>query len=242
METNESNNSTVNSGPINNANLPTAVIVGALIIAGAVLWSGSRPVAGPTGPTGAAAPSVNIKNVKTAGDPFIGQESAKVTIAFWSDFQCPFCKKFEFETLPDIVKNYVDTGKAKVVFMDFAFLGQDSITAALYSRAVWKLYPNQYFAWRTAMYNAQDDEGDRGFGDAASIDKLNATIPGIDATKVSADVKTNTAAYQALVDADKAEAQKAGVSATPSVIIGTQLIAGAYPYANFQSAIEAALK
>ncbi len=242
MEINESNNTAVGAGAVNNnMSLPVAVLLGALIIAGAVLWSGSRPAA-PTGPTGGAAPAVNIKNVKLTGDPFIGQESAKVTIAFWSDFQCPFCKKFEFETLPDIVKNYVDTGKVKVVFMDFAFLGQDSITAALYNRAVWKLYPNQYFAWRTAMYNAQDDEGDKGFGDAASIDKLNATIPGLDAVKIAADVKANTVAYQALADADKAEAQKAGVSATPSVIVGKQLIAGAYPYANFQSAIDAALK
>ncbi len=229
----------------NNTNskfLPVAVIVAGLLIAGAVIWNGMRPSpqAG-TAPTGTAA-AVDIKNVKTDGDPFIGKADAPLTIAFWSDFQCPFCKSFELSTLPDIIKDYVDTGKVKVVFMDFTFLGEDSTAAALYSRSIWKLYPSQYFAWRTAMYVAQDAEGDQGFGDAASIDKLDATVSGIDAAKVAADVKANTAAYQALVDADRAEAQKSGVSATPSLIIGTQLIAGAYPYANFQAAIETALK
>ncbi|MDP2665148.1 MAG: thioredoxin domain-containing protein, partial [bacterium] len=200
--------------------LPAAVIVAGLLIAGAVMWNGSNPSTGsgqagsPQAGTGSA---VDIKNVKTDNDPFIGAANAPVTIAFWSDFQCPYCKAVEVggipqipiePALPDVIKNYVDTGKVKIVFMDFTFLGQDSITAALYSRSVWKLYPNAYFVWREAMYTAQDEEGDQGFGDAASIDKLNATIAGIDAVKVAADVKANTSTYQAMVDADNAELQK----------------------------------
>lgn len=230
METNE----------INSKFLPIAVIAAGLLIAGAVLWNGSRPAAGPAGT--AAAPSADIKNIKTDNAPFIGVMNAPLTIAFWSDFQCPFCKRFEQETLPQIIKEYVDTGKVKLVFMDFAFLGGDSITAGEYSRAVWKLYPDKYLAWHEAMFNAQDEEGDQGFGDAASIDTLNATIAGIDAAKVAADVKANASAYRAALDADKAEAQKVGVNATPSFVIGTQVIQGAYPYATFQAAIDAALK
>lgn len=229
--------------------LPAAVILAGLFIAGAVLWSGSHPTTGGTGTP--PAPKVNIKDVKTAGDPFIGKEDAPITIAFWSDFQCPYCKAAEVggipqiatpPSIPDIIKNYVDTGKVKLVFMDFVFLGNDSVTAALYGRSVWKLYPAQYFAWRTAMYKAQDQEGDQGFGNAASIDKLDATITGLDAAKIAADVKANTATYQAMVDADKAEATKAGVNATPAFVLGTQVILGAYPYATFQTAIDALLK
>jgi protein-disulfide isomerase len=229
METNDTNSKF----------LPVAVIVAGLLIAGAVLWNGSRSEA-PAGP--GAAPAVNIKDIKTDGAPFIGKANAPLTIAFWSDFQCPFCKNFELGTLPQIIQNYVDTGKVKIVMMDFTFLGNDSVDAALYSRAVWNLYPDQYFAWRTAMYEAQDEEQDIGFGDAASIDKLNATIAGVDATKVAADVKANKSAYQVAIDADRAEAQKASINATPSFVIGTQVIQGAYPYANFQAAIDAALK
>lgn len=239
METNESKDKF----------LPVAVIVAGLLVAGAVLWNGSHPAAETAGTKGA--PVVNIKDVKTEGNPFIGAPNAPVTIAFWSDFQCPYCKSFEIggvtgittpAALPDIIKNYVDTGKVKIVFMDFTFLGSDSTTAALYNRAVWKLYPTQYFTWRTAMYVAQDDEGDKGFGDAESIDRLNATIVGIDAAKIAADVKANTVAYQAAVDVDKAEGQKVGLNATPSFVIGKQSILGAYPYAKFQEAIDAVLK
>lgn len=231
--------------------LPAAVIVAGLFIAGAVMWNGSNPSTG--SPQAGTAPSIDVKEVKTDGNPFIGQAQAPITIVFWSDFQCPYCKAFEIghpqiptpAALPEIIKNYVDTGKAKVVFKDVVFLspraGMDSLTAALYGQSVWKLYPENYFAWRTAMFVAQDEEGG-GFGNAASIDKLNATIAGIDATKVAADVKANTDAYTRQADATTAEAQRLGVNSTPSSVIGTQLVVGALPYANFQTAIDLLLK
>jgi len=240
METNDTNNKF----------LPVAVVLAGLLIAGAVMWNGAHPQTGTTGSPQAGAPKVDIKNVKTDGNPFIGNKSAPVTIAFWSDFQCPFCKSVEVggvpqiptpAAIPEVIKNYVDAGKVKIVFMDFAFLGDDSITAALYNRSVWKLYPDQYFVWRTAMYTAQDEEHG-GFGNAVSIDKLSATISGIDATKIKADVEANKATYQAEVDANKAEAVKVGINATPSFVIGTQVLAGAYPYAAFKEAIDKLLK
>ena len=243
----------MNTNEINKYFLPAAVIIAGLFITGAILWNGSHSSSGSqqAGTGTPQAPVVNIKNVKIDGDPFIGSANAPVTIAFWSDYQCTYCKAFEVggvpqittpAALPDILKNYVDTGKVKIVFMDFPFLGNDSITGGVYGRAVWKLYPSQYFAWRTAMFKAQDEEGDKGFGNAASIDKLDATIAGIDAAKVAADVKANTSTYQAAMDADKAEAGKVGVNATPSFVVGTQVLAGAYPYSNFQTAIDALLK
>lgn len=137
------------------------------------------------GSNGITVSKVDSKDIAAASNPFIGKADAPITIAFWSDFQCPYCKAFEVggvpqiptpAAFPDIIKNYVDTGKIKVVFMDFTFLGNDSVTAALYNHAVWKLYPDQYFAWRTAMYVAQDQEGDQGFGNADSIDQLDAKV------------------------------------------------------------------
>ena len=121
------------------------------------MWNDARPAQAPgTGSTGSpqAAQKVDIKNVKIDGDPFIGQANAPVTIALWGDYQCPFCKRFEVETLPQIIKNYVDAGKVKVVFMDFTFLGNDSITAALYSRSIWKRSRRSYSRLRGTKTSA----------------------------------------------------------------------------------------
>ncbi len=223
--------------------LPAAVVLAGLFIAGAVFWNGSHPTAGTAGsPTPGTAPSVNIKDVTTTGDPFIGQPNAPTTIAFWSDFQCPFCKQFEVTTLPQIIQTYVNTGKVKIVFMDFPFLGPNSLVDAEYARAIWALYPSQYFAWRTAFYDQQPQENSlSAAANLTWITGVTKSIAGIDVAKVSAAVTANKTAYDAAIQADKTEGQKFGVNATPSFIIGTQLIAGAYPYANFQAAIDAVL-
>ena len=84
---------------------------------------------------------------------------------------------------------------------------------------------------------------DRDFaGDLELEAELTSARRKVDAAKVAADVKANMNAYRAKMDADKAEAQKVGINATPSFVIGTQVIAGAYPYEIFQAAIDAALK
>jgi protein-disulfide isomerase len=219
---------------------PIAVVLAGGIIALAVFYSHSGASTAATAQP--AAPAVNIKDVSTANEPFIGNANAPVTIAEWSDYQCPYCKQFEEQTLPQIITDYVHAGKVKIVFKAYPFLGNDSITADLYARSVWHLYPSQFFAWRTAMFTAQDEEGDKGFGNAVSIDKLDATVAGLDAGKISADVKANTVAYQTEVDADKAEAAKLGIQGTPAFVIGTTLLPGAYPYANFKPLIDAQLK
>lgn len=227
---------------------PIAIIIaGALIAGGLYFGLGGNS----TTNTGEQQPiAVDVTDVNTKGLPFIGNADAPLTIAFWSDFQCPFCKAVETggipqiptpAALPDVIKQYVDTGKVRIVFKDFAFLGNDSMTAAEYGRAVWKLYPNQYFAWRTAMYGAQDDEGDQGFGDEASIVTLTKTIAGIDAAAVQADVAAHKTDYDAAIAADITEGQSMGVQGTPAFIIGTQFIDGAQAFDAFKAAIEAQL-
>lgn len=222
--------------------LPAAVVLAGLFIAGAVFWNGSHPVAGTPTQGAGTAPAVDIKDVTIAGEPFIGDPNAPVTLAEWSDYQCPFCKQFEVATLPQIIKDYVNEGKVKVVFKDFNFLGPNSMVDAEYARAVWALYPGKFLDWRTAFYNDQPQENSLdASANLAWLLKTTGSVPGIDVNSVKAAVAANKSAYDAAIDADRAEGQKFGINATPSFIIGTQLIQGAYPYANFKAAIDAVL-
>jgi protein-disulfide isomerase len=231
--------------------IPASILVGALII-GICLIIGLSAHSNSAAPanqgTGTQAIAVNIKDVNVQNEPYIGTADAPVTIAFWSDFQCPYCKAFEIggipqitipAALPDIVKTYVDTGKVKIVFKDFPILGNDSITAAEYGRAIWHLYPNQYFAWRTAMYQAQDQEGDQGFGNAATIDQLiQKKFPQMDDAKIKADITANKSAYDAAMQVDMKEGRSFGIQGTPGFITGTTLIPGDEAFSAFQSVID----
>jgi protein-disulfide isomerase len=218
---------------------PLAVLLAAVIIALALIYGNSMGKGGaPAG--GQPALAVDIKDVKTDNDPFIGDKNAPTTVAVFYDYQCPFCKQFEQAVTPKLIDAYVSTGKTKIVFKDFQFLGQDSLDAAVFGRALWESQPDKFYDWFVAMFNAQDDEGDQGFGDMASIDKLAATIPGLDVAKVDALIKSKRTTYEQTISADRAEGAALGINGTPTVIVGDKLLTGLSPE-QFQSQITAEL-
>lgn len=233
---------------------PVAILIGAVIIGVfamiGLMHSGSSTAAA----AGTAAPTqaVNIKDVKTDGEPYIGQANAPVTLAFWSDYQCPFCKAVEVggvqgittpAAIPDVIKEYVDTGKVKIVFKDFQFLGQDSIDDGEYARAIWALYPSQFYAWRTAMYTQQPEENSLSEADnKAHVEKVTQSIAGIDLSKVEANIAANKTAYDTAMNADMQEGENFGITGTPGFITGTTEIDGAQSLSAFQAAIDPQLK
>ena len=244
------------SAPITGAKDYSALYLpGAIIIAGALVAAGLFLGLSKGGGTQAAGgqpaqKAVNIKDVKIAGEPFIGKENAPLTMAYWFDYQCPFCKAVDVggipqikvgPSMPTLIKNYVETGKLKIVFKDFVFLGQDSITAAEYKRAVWELYPDKFYVWHEAMFKAQDEEGDKGFGNEASIVALIGKLPGFDANKVKALVAQKKTQYDAELQADTQEGQGFGIQGTPGFIIGKKSIDGAVPLSQFTAAIDSQL-
>jgi protein-disulfide isomerase len=229
------------------------VIAGVLIAVGLFLGlSHGSTTAATAGTQAAPSAAVNIADVKTAGDPYIGQANAPVVMAFWSDYQCPYCRAFEVggipqittpAAFPDLVKNYVDTGKLKVVFKDFQFLGQDSIDDGEYARAVWALYPQQFFTWREAMYNQQPEENSLSeAANKAHIEKVTQSVSGISLAAVEADIAKNKSTYDAAMQADETEGESFGIQGTPGFIIGTTLISGAQAESQFITAINAQLK
>lgn len=225
--------------------VPIAIVIAGALIAGAMYFSNT----GSAGPS-QELPSVDIRDVAVADhNPVLGDKNAPVTLAYWFDYQCPFCKAVDVGGIPQIpiepsmpilIKDYVDTGKLKIVFKDYAFLGEDSVTAALYKHAVWDLYPDKFYEWHEAMFHAQDEEHG-GFGNEESILKLIRTIPGLDANRLKARVAEKRDAYLALIDEDQQEAAKFGIQGTPGFITGTTLIPGADDPSAFKAAIDAQL-
>ena len=64
------------------------------------------------------------------GSPILGNPTAPITILEWGDYQCTFCYKFHQNTLETIEKDFIKTGKVKLVFKDFPLNGPDSKLAA----------------------------------------------------------------------------------------------------------------
>ena len=59
----------------------------------------------------------------------LGQDSATVKIKIFSSFTCPHCANFHFNIVPEIKKEFVDTGKVQLIFIDFP-LDQSAFNAS----------------------------------------------------------------------------------------------------------------
>lgn len=89
------------------------------------------------------APLVTLPPVRTSIVPdhglptdgyTIGQASAPVLIEVFADFQCPYCQRFALLVGPEVIDTWVRPGHARLVFHDFAFLGEESRWAAVAAR------------------------------------------------------------------------------------------------------------
>jgi protein-disulfide isomerase len=176
-------------------------------------------------------PTTAVSEVSSDGDPFIGDANAPVTIIEFSDYRCPFCQKFWAETLPQIKKNYIDTGKVKLVYRDYPL-------------------PSHVFAHEAAQaaecVRAQSDDAvyfeyhDKLFANPGGINIQNLKTM---AEEMGYDISTclDSGEFEAEVTKDFSDGSIAGVSGTPSFFVNGKPISGAQPYAVFEQLIESEL-
>ena len=96
------------------------------------------------------------------GSPIVGDPQALITILEWGDYQCTFCYRFHESSLQTITEEYIQPGKARLVFKDFPLNGPDSILAAEASHCAadqgrfWQYHHELYANWageRTGWIN-----------------------------------------------------------------------------------------
>jgi len=221
------------------------MVGGAIVFA--TLYKGGAAPAGGNGNNGNAAVATSTTNpaqAMTLGprDAILGNTNAKVTLVEYGDYQCPYCVEFFSQTQPQIIQNYVNTGKVKVVFRDFAFLGTESTAAANASQCAED--QGKLWAYHDALYGAKlGDEAkggteNDGFYSRTEFLKLAAQIK-LDVPSFTTCIDTNK--YATLVTQEKGDATKNGVNSTPNFFINGQQEIGANPFANFQQVIDTML-
>jgi len=176
--------------------------------------------------------------LKLDGEPARGSASAPVTIVEFTDYECPFCRQFETTTLPEIVKNYVDTGKVRLIVHDFPL---DNHASAMPAAEAAHCAGDQGKFW--PMHDGMfSDPGKLGTADL--IERADA-------------LKLDIAAFKACLESgkDRAEVLKQmkvasdlQIVATPSFLIGRtvgdvvdgSIITGAQPLSVFEAKLKEA--
>jgi len=168
--------------------------------------------------------------------PIIGDKNAKITILEFGDYQCTFCYKFHQQTLDDIKKSYIDTGKVNYTYKDFPLNGLDSVLASEASLCADE--QGKYWDYHNTLFNnwAGEKTGwitGNSLLDFAEQNNLNMQ----DFTEC-----VNSHKYNQRVIENQNFAKSVGINATPSFFIFDNekliRIIGAQPIEKFDDAIE----
>lgn len=235
-----------------------AVLLAGLMVAASILVSmksGASIAAPAAGNNQAAAPTQEKAGPQTAtisldDDPVMGdRKKAKVAIVEFSDFECPFCQKFHKDSYDTLVKEYVDTGKAVISFRDYPlpFHEPKASLAAETAQCVKEAKGDAAYFKFSKLYFENTVSNGKGLAD----DKMNEILAqsGVNAAAVN-DCATKEK-FKDEIAKDMSDGQAAGVSGTPSFVIGKltadgkvegELVVGALPLAQFKTAIDKYLK
>lgn len=223
--------------------LPISIIFAALIISGAVFYtrSGSSKTAANIGAavapdlTGGTPQITGPVNVSADDDAYIGKEKAPVTIIEFSDFECPFCRRFWKETLPEIKQSYIDTGKARFVYRDFPLpFHPGAMPAAEGAKCARE--QGKFWEMHDAIFGEQEKQGSGTIQFTADDVKQWAGKIGLNTAKFNQCLDSGK--YKQEVEKDIADGSSSGVNGTPATFINGRLISGAQPFAAFKSIID----
>ena len=169
-----------------------------------------------------------------------GDANAKVTMVEYASMTCPHCAAFQKDVIPQLNKDYVDTGKVKVVFREYPLDGAARMASAV-ARC---LSGDQYFSFIDLLFKNQmnwikDFDGNGTLNKEDVLEGLTqmGRVAGMsgDQVKMCADDPKNLA----LVDANWMEGQtKFNVNSTPTFIINGTTHAGEIPYADLKKILD----
>jgi len=186
------------------------VVVVALVVASSGGDDGEEPAAPDRAPAARDVLDGVPQDRAVLGDP-----RAPLTLREFADLQCPFCRDFAVQTFPRIVRDYVRTGKLRIVYHDLAFLGPDSTTAAHAAYAAGE--QDRLWSFVERFFAAQGEENS-GYVTVAFVDRIFRSIEGLDVAKAKA-AAARRAGREELAEATRL-ADRFGIDGTPAFAAG----------------------
>ena len=183
---------------------------------------------------------VFIDSLSIQGSPFMGRADAPVTVVEFSDFECPYCRRFHEQVLIPLKREYIDKGLVRFVHKDLplSFHSQADLAARI---ARCSQQDGQYWQAYRSLFDRQNCLSCEGPAAIVSPDSARQ-----ERLSRCAEAKTT----RTLVNTDRSEAGLLGIRATPTFVIGPTLgedlhrgrvLEGAMPWESFQKDIDRAL-
>ncbi len=231
----------------------TFILIAILIVGAFIFFGKSNSILGKSNSNSGGAAGQVIQGpterteVSEDDDAVLGNKDAPVTIIEFSDYQCPFCRKFWTETLPELKENYIDTGKVKLVYRDFPIdsLHPSAAPAAIAAECVREKEGDEaYFKYHDKIFEEQNilDSGSKEGPVTKTVTFTNNDLKAW-AKEIGYDISSclDSNKFKNEVQEDFQDGANSGVQGTPGFFINGRLLSGAQPYSVFEQAIEAEL-
>lgn len=202
-----------------------------------------------------------MQSIDLSGRPIRGNKDAKVTVAIYDDFQCPYCARMYDTLFNDVMKTYGD--KIKVVFKDYPLyeIHPWAVRAAIDANCLLEQSNDAYWEFSDHVHSNQQ-EISKQESDARAKDKEKEGDPkataatirtvGLDklATDIAAKKKLDQGKLQACMakrDTEKVrvsldEGRNLGVNATPTLFINGEKLEGAASAEEVKAVLDRALR
>lgn len=173
------------------------------------------------------------ENAKFVTPRILGNPNAPVRISEHSSFTCGACKMFHENNFKKIKAEYVDTGKAYIVYNDFSRNGIDVYAGSL-ARCIEG--DEAYFNFVQLLFEKQTEWANPELFEKNL--KQNAMIAGVSADRADACMK-NEKVHEALAKQVQDAQDKFGINSTPHLVLNNEkVVAGLAPYEEIKAAIE----
>lgn len=173
--------------------------------------------------------------LEAATEPTKGCADTPVTIIEFSEFYCPYCARFAFDTAPKL-SEYIRAGSVKFIFRNFPVHGQPAMLAAQAGECAHE--QGRFWEYHDRLFAAVFKERQTYLSEE-DLTKL-ATEVGLDSEAFAQCLAEER--YLENVEEDIAEGQRLGVEGTPTFFINGREVVGAQPFENFKRIIEEELK
>jgi protein-disulfide isomerase len=212
-----------------------------LIVAAIVILLNGNALKPSNGTSVAITPAVQSYSVPADGT-HLGKSSAPVKVDVWEDFQCPACKSYTDNAEPQVIENYVKTGKVYYTYHFFPLIDSGNATGESHqaaNAAMCALEQGRFWDYHNLLFANWGGENQGAFVDPRLV--AFAENLGLDMTKFNQCFTANT--YSNYINQDLLTGQRFGVKGTPSVFVNGTLVTPGYvpSYDQLSQAIDAAL-
>jgi protein-disulfide isomerase len=193
------------------------LVAGAMALLVATSGSGKPPIV-VHGPKGAIATVEAMLGGIPQQANRLGSPTAPITLEYFGDLECPFCREFTVDALPSIIARWVKTGTLQIIYRSMQTATKNShIFETQQVAALAAALQNRMWYYLELFYHEQGEE-DSGYVTEQYLQGLAQQVPGLNLPQWMSD--RNNATLTSDVLADNHAAHKIGLAGTPGLFFG----------------------